>query len=201
MCCGKYPLYGPCPGSWQYYQCSNTPVPTPTPTPKILPYCPPSINNTIGGILNVMPEGIPGTEIDFVACGFLNFCSTGSEGNCKGFGCCSICQRWQVGGPNPGGACLGVINQAQVLIGDNSVTIIYTGGDIVVDPNDPNNNGPRITYFYLQCGTHPLANLVYTDASVINPNHKMGQPWVYNINGTSIYACNSYQKHLWKLNY
>eukprot|EP01125_Pyxidicula_operculata_P002183 TRINITY_DN12100_c0_g1_i1.p1 TRINITY_DN12100_c0_g1~~TRINITY_DN12100_c0_g1_i1.p1 ORF type:complete len:140 (+),score=4.79 TRINITY_DN12100_c0_g1_i1:366-785(+) len=134
-------------------------------------------------------------DVDFIMCGFLPGCSYGSEGFCKTYGCCSVCLQWQVGGPNPGGVCLGAFNH-QVFVGDDTLTLVYTRGDPVVDPVFPINNGPRMTYIYLQCGKSPLADVVYTDASELNPNHTQNQIWVYNINATSYYACNSNQKLL-----
>eukprot|EP01125_Pyxidicula_operculata_P007499 TRINITY_DN254_c0_g2_i1.p1 TRINITY_DN254_c0_g2~~TRINITY_DN254_c0_g2_i1.p1 ORF type:complete len:252 (-),score=76.04 TRINITY_DN254_c0_g2_i1:144-899(-) len=154
-----------------------------------LPACPGGFS-AIGPKEFDIPENTPGNEVDMVPCGYLEKgCSTGSEGNCKGPNCCSICQRWQVGGPNPGGACLGILSS--IASASGQVVLTYTGGDQVIDPNNPNNNGPRTTIVTLSCGgsSDTISNLVYTDASVNNPNHKQNEVWTYTITGQSGAAC------------
>jgi len=83
---------------------------------------------------------------------------------CQGAGCCSVCQKWNVGVANPGSACLGKYVGYQTLP-NGSVVFTYTGGDPVPPPGPP-DPGPRQTFLLvnpnLQGNTNGFTNITYS---------------------------------------
>jgi len=104
-----------------------------------------------------IPTPSPNSPNDYVAinpCGtFLDGCNPpGGDNMCQGPGCCSVCQKWNVGIVNPGSACLGKYVGYQSFP-NGSIMFAYTGGDPVPPPGPP-QPGPRAATFLVSPGNY-----------------------------------------------
>jgi len=124
-------------------------------------------------------------------CGTLNqvVCGTLPDQMCyeKNSGCALACQTWMDDASGPQGAALGTQFQS-ITPGDNSVTLLYTGGDQTDDGTG------RQVYVTVNCGTDDLAFQSFVQADPSNPPPQ-GQPYSFYINVTSKYACKNTCKY------
>jgi len=106
----------------------------------------------------------PNDYIAFIPCGTFNDgCTVQGAGNiCSLPGCCSVCQRWNVGIANEGAACLGKLAQWQ-MFPNNTLLMKYKGGDPIPPPGPP-NPGPREAEITITFGPgNTLTNLTFVD--------------------------------------
>jgi len=133
------------------------------------------------------PTNMPGMEVDFVLCGSLPNGCPGS--GCNSAGCCSVCQKW--GGDQPGAACLGNKLTTVNMSAAGVLQLLYTGGDPVNDPSNPNAAGPRQVVISLKCGGGLMSRATFIDpgSQPSAPNHVPGTPWTFEIKAQTNVVC------------
>jgi len=109
---------------------------------------------------------------------------------CRGANCCKGCLSWE--GDNPGGACLGTTLQSMNFTGA-SLSLVYVGGDQVIDNSDPTKTGPRVFHVTAKCDPASrdkgLHNLSFVDPGNSGEPHTAGAPWVYRATVSTSVLC------------